>query len=436
MKKKKFDIVDKVLMMDNDSLKICQVEENTCKREVQAHCYHCSKSMCRMHFVQHVQLIEEKTRAELNSLADKFNELSSRFEQMIISPDILEKPFIELEKWRVKAHEKIDQIVEDKRREIDGKIEEYRIIFAEKNNEQLQKINASKKIMAELIQDADASRKQMDDLQTSIDEAEKYLQSLLTHGINVINSSPICYVDIDTQFFDYQPRSNDELREFKITYIGWNGFIRDYYVKTNQSGTMSDLINSFIKKYALIQEFARVESNSEITKDHQPKSNFILPIEIYNHRIHLQYRVDVKLSNILDRDVIVFYETPHSLDGHSNSHILMPCLFQRLPEKQSFAFPIYLEVPRNECKGQDVLDALQNMLGRFFQLNPSPDQNLYHASLVFVAPGGVQRTCKALTDALEDSIDFGAVNTSLMVDIDKKIADIYENNKYKDEGFQ
>jgi hypothetical protein len=290
--------------------------------------------------------------------------------------------------------------------------------------------------MAELIQDADASRKQMDDLQTSIDEVEKYLQSLVTHGINVINSSPICYVDIDTQFFDYQPRSNDELRKFKITYIRWNGVIRDYYVKTNKNGTMSDLMNSFIKKYVLLQEFARVESNYEVTTDHQPKSNFILPVEIYNHRIHLQYRADAKLSNILDRDVIVFYETPHSLDGHSNSHILMPCLFRRLPEKQSFAFPIYLEVPRNECEGQDVLDALQNILGRFFQLNPSTDRNLYHATLVFDANDQLQQTRKALTDALGDSMNFDAVNTSLMVDIDKKIADIYENNKYKNEGFQ
>jgi len=414
-------------MANSDSSKTCQADDNACKRDAQALCFHCSKNLCRIHLLQHAQLIEEKTRTELNLLADKFNELSSRFDHTPISSDILKKPFDQLEKWRVEAHKKIDQIVENKRDEINDKIEEYRIVFATKNDEQIKKINANKKVIVELIQEADASRKQMDDLQAVINEAEKYLETLTTHKINVINPSPICYVNIDTQFFDCQSLSNDELREFKITYIRLNGTIRNYYVKTKKNGTMRNLKNSFVMKYDLLEELTRVELNSSHTIDHQPKLDFILPAQVYDHLVRLQYDNNSELTSILENDKIVFYETPYSIAAQDSSRILMPCLFKRLPMKQRFALPIYLNVPRHGCLGQDVLEPLHNILGTFFSLDPNTNHNLYNATLVFNRPGQYRQTWKALNDALDDQLNFNKINVSLEVDIDSEIADIYEN---------
>ena len=85
-------------MASNKPLKVCEAEENACKRDVQALCYHCSKNLCRVHLMQHAQLIEDKTRSELHKLADNFNELSSRFDHLSISDDILKEPLIQLEK--------------------------------------------------------------------------------------------------------------------------------------------------------------------------------------------------------------------------------------------------------------------------------------------------------------------------------------------------
>ena len=401
--------------------KIYQVDDNPCKRDAQALCFHCSKNLCRIHLLQHAQIIEEKTRVELNLLADKFNELSSRFEHIPISANILEKPFEELEKWSADAHKKIDQIIENKRREIDEIMESYRTVFNMKNEEQIKKINDSKKLVVELIQEADASRKQMDDLQVSITEAEKYLQSLHTHTINVVNASPICLLDLETRFFDYQLKPCAKLKNFKITYIRLNGTIRIYYVKTNKHGLMSDLKYSFVRQYNLLEALIQVELNSNCAIDHQPKTDFILPVNVYNHHVRRQYSDDTKLACINDNGVLVFYETPHSLVEPDNSQILMPCCFGHLLSNTLFGFPIYLSVPRNECQGQDVLNALHNTLGLFFPLNPENDRNMYNATIIFSPTAQPHSIRKALNDVLEDLIDFNRTTTSLEVGIHKAI---------------
>lgn len=420
----------------SDCSKICQEDDNTCKKDAHALCFHCTKNLCRSHLLKHAQLVEEMIQSELNLLGDKFNELTLAFDDICISKNILNKPFNDLEKWRMEAHKKIDQMFENKSCEINNKIEEYRKIMKTKNDEQMKKINASKKLVTELIREGDASRKQMEEFQTLINETENYLKSFTTHNINVINSSPICCLSIDTQFFDFQSLLEDELREFKITYVRLNRIIGYYYVKTKKNGTMSDLKNSFVTKYNLLQEINGVELNLKDTSDHQLQLDFILPAEVYMHRVNLQYSEDYKLTTILENDKIVFYETPHSLVAQKIPHILMPCVFRRLSTRQLFALPIYLNVPRNGCQGQDVRKALHDMLGTYFPLDPETNYHLYRAVLVSTKPGESIPNNKVLSDALSDQLDFIGTNTSLEVHIDDEIADIYENNKFKYKIFQ
>jgi hypothetical protein len=92
---------------------------------------------------------------------------------------------------------------------------------------------------------------------------------------------------------------------------------------------------------------------------HQPKSDFILAAEVYNHRIHLQYSDDSSLTSILERDQIVFYEVPDSLKKGNNKTILMPCVFREENNRQNFGYPIYLSIPRRGCEGKDIQEALQ-----------------------------------------------------------------------------
>ncbi|CAF0744466.1 unnamed protein product [Adineta steineri] len=414
-------------MADNNTIKECENEKDLCKRQVRAICLHCSKNLCRIHLIEHTQLIEENVRSELNTLADKFNELSSKFNDLSISSDFLEQPFSQLEQWRRDAHNKIDEIIEKKRQEINDKIDEYKKLFTISNLEQLEKINASKKLIAELIQDTDASHQQISDLQTCIDNTENYLNSLTTHKINTISHPLIWPVDIHTQHFQAQPISSiNILRDFKITYIRLDGIIRRHYVNANIFGTMNNLIRVFIQRYPLLEALARSESSSTIFTDHQPKYDFVLPAEVHGRCIRTRYSNDHKLVLISDYESIVFYETSFPLSDHNHPNILMACAFQRLSNKTPFGWPIYLNVPRTKCRGQDVQDALQNVLGNFFPLNPNTDRLLYDAYLSTSINGYTKQT--KLNTILQNELDFSKTHVTLFVNIANLIVEQYEQN--------
>ena len=284
-------------------------------------------------------------------------------------------------------------------------------------------------MIAEFIQENDASTKQLADLQESIDETEKYLNALNTPIINIITDSINWSVQICTNFPYVQATSINTLRIFKVTYVRLNGLIRNYYIQTEKNGKISDLIQSFIRHYTTVEKSTQVQTNQSYTIVHLPKPDFILPVEIYNYRIHLQYKDNTLLNGIHERDVTVFYEIPHSLNSQNNQRILMPCFFQRDLGKKPFGLPIYLDVPRTGCRGQQVLDALCNTLGKFFSLDDDNIQQSFNAYFNFTVNYTSKET--KLNDALHDEIDFTKVETKLIVRINSQTADKYEQNLQK-----
>jgi hypothetical protein len=92
---------------------------------------------------------------------------------------------------------------------------------------------------------------------------------------------------------------------------------------------------------------------------HQPKPDYIVAVEVYNHKIHSQYRDYSLLTNILKYDHVVFYEIPYSLKTEDNKNIVIPCVFRDEYYRYNFGMPIYLSVPRYNCKGKDIQEALQ-----------------------------------------------------------------------------
>jgi len=405
---------------------VCEVEGENCKKEVQALCYHCSKNLCRTHLLRHAQLVEEKIQSELHALADKLNGILSKFNQLSISDDILEKPFGQLEQWRADAHKQIDQIVEIKRQEMIEKLRSYRETFQAKNEEQLSKLNSCKKVLTNLIEEADASSSQIKDLQQSINEAEKYLTNVKRPIISVVPRQLNCSVNIRSQFLADKELTENRIREFRIIYIRLNGTIRNYYVKANANETMSDLINNFIQQYTTVEELGQRQTNQNYMIDHLPKADFILPAEIYNHAVHLVYNNSHVLSTLLKDDIITFYETYESLQLTNRQLVLMPCLFRRKIDRHNIALPVFFSVPRNGCRGQDISDAINNIIGNFYGFNDNLERPLYQLSLQ--NPSNNQISYKRLDNALNDQFDFAKTNVSLIVSFDTEFIDAYERN--------
>lgn len=207
----------------------------------------------------------------------------------------------------------------------------------------------------------------------------KSIVQCLTCKTKARTFDPICFLSLPLP-------GKSNLRTFKIEYIRLNGQIQTYSIKSNEHGRMSNLVQEFcdcfrskskntnktermeVDKAAASNENNHDEQEEEEKEDftkepdydgHQPKPDHILMAEVYNHRIHLQYSDNSLLTNILDRDQIVFYETPYSSKTPNNATILMPCIFEEENTRQRFGHPVYLSVPRHDCRGKDILKALQ-----------------------------------------------------------------------------
>jgi ubiquitin carboxyl-terminal hydrolase 4/11/15 len=190
---------------------------------------------------------------------------------------------------------------------------------------------------------------------------------------------PICFLSLPLP-------DKKKMRTFKIDYVRLNGKIESYSIKSNEHGRMPNLVEEFCDRFQPKgknitertpmdtdsasassennQDEEEKEDKEDFTKaldydGHQPKPDFILSAEVYNHRIHLQYSDNTLLRNIFDRDQIVFYEVPDSLKEGNSENILMPCVFREKNNRQSFRYPIYLNIPRHDCEGKHIQEALQ-----------------------------------------------------------------------------
>lgn len=139
----------------------CSID--TCKREFDILCNHCQTEVCTKHYIQHVKIANAElipVTDELNSLVDKmrqYNENLSVFEQ--------------IEEWRKETHRRIDEICDEKRRQLkivlDQRVENYL--------KQLQELGQELKV---LIDEGDASFKQIEEIKKSIERCRRQSQEI------------------------------------------------------------------------------------------------------------------------------------------------------------------------------------------------------------------------------------------------------------------
>ncbi|CAF4393173.1 unnamed protein product [Rotaria socialis] len=280
----------------------------------------------------------------------------------------------------------------------------------------------------------------------------KSIVTCLTCGTQARTFDPLCFLSLPLP-------GKAKIRTFKLDYVRVNGQIKSYSIKCDENGRMRNLMQKFCDRFQPKMKSIRQrepmgtdsaasnsnqsnrnddddddeeEEEEDFTKasdydGHQPKPDYILAAEIYNHRVHLQYGDNTLLTSILERHCVVFYEVPYSLKKSDSDKILMPCTFRDDYHHYNFGLPIYLSVPRNDCKGKDIQEALQKVIGNFISLpttDPSENKSLYSASLVFTQ--SYSSTSKPLKSYLDEHIDFNRKKTTLTVDVAASIVDKYK----------
>lgn len=169
-----------------------------------------------MHFTEHSQLIEN-----VKSYQEILSELNERCKHLSISKRIVENPLIQLEKWRRDAHEKLDQLAEAKRREIQEKIHQYQMEFHRKRHEQKQKIEILSKRLNDLSRQSQMTNKDIKYLEEKLLEMKTFFSSIEKHFLKL--STNTFLVQIRTNLFDASPctspiprKSRSETKEHRF----------------------------------------------------------------------------------------------------------------------------------------------------------------------------------------------------------------------------
>ncbi|CAF1620874.1 unnamed protein product [Rotaria magnacalcarata] len=355
-------------------VKLCQADDNEkCKNEACASCYHCSRDLCLDHLTQHAQLIDALTRSTLEDYFTILTNLSTRLQSLTISTNILNEPFKKIEQWRTDAYRKIDDIVEKKCQEIKIKIVEYRQIFDTIRNEQLEKVARYRQKIAELFRKIQVSNKDMSGLRKSIEQIQNDSNIFDRHSIEVISNRPLIHsIDIRMRLNDWRSSSTLSTSssslssssvihqlEFQVKYVRLSGVVTCHYILVEVNGTIGDLIDQFII----------TQNNVIIGK--QKQRDYFLATEVCQRRVRRRFTTDTQLKSIFNKiEKLVLYETPFELNTiNLQNYCLILCRFQDgLPWNIKFGLPLLLDVPRIQCRGRDVISALNKILKTCFPL--------------------------------------------------------------------
>jgi len=249
-----------------------------------------------------------------------------------------------------------------------------------------------------------------------------------------------------------------KIRKFKIEFVRLDGKVTTHHVKIHEQERIKNLVQAFCERFHKKTPSKKPEAVTPMEVDTEnpdeeqaeeeeeeepfafeegyngplPQYEFILAAEVYNHRIHTQYRDDTYLTSVLERDRIVFYQVPDSLKKDKCETILMPCVFRSADSyRANFGLPIYLTIPRTGCKGSHINQALEESINKYLPLSEveQTDRPLYTPNLISNA--SYHQQTRALRSMLDETIDFNKTNTSLTVDVASSVVEKYEELERK-----
>ncbi len=137
-----------------------------CKNPSRTQCHCCKKNFCRSHFNEHDNL----PNLQLDSLADEVNLLNDRLTEFNVEK-LIGDSRLKLERWRVNCHKMIDDIFEEKYREIDQRANE-------KLAQQRDGMTKMRSTIAERIRQQETTMKDIELLKATIGKAEQEINNL------------------------------------------------------------------------------------------------------------------------------------------------------------------------------------------------------------------------------------------------------------------
>jgi hypothetical protein len=163
----------------------CLIE--TCKREAETYCYHCSKDVCTKHYLEHKKGIQE----ELPLLTDEVNLIYDRLRRNDGSQMSVPQCFItacsQLDKWREDCHQHIDIICQRARTQIENIIDRHKRGETQKAVKNLESLEKMRQELRELLKEGDVTYRQLQTMKQQLEEIKtKEQEAIRCSDIRVI----------------------------------------------------------------------------------------------------------------------------------------------------------------------------------------------------------------------------------------------------------
>ncbi|CAF1099506.1 unnamed protein product [Rotaria sordida] len=157
-----------------------------CKRNSDTLCEHCQNQVCTKHYIEHVKLANN----ELTTLSDEINLMVDKIQQQ----DLTHHVFEQIEQWREENHRRIDEICDEKKRQL-------KIEIGQNIDNHMKKLHELTREVKELIDEGDASFKQIEHIKNSIKKCrEECKQFEIPHHFH----SDLKLVNLNITLFNHE----------------------------------------------------------------------------------------------------------------------------------------------------------------------------------------------------------------------------------------
>lgn len=152
--------------------KRCLIE--TCKREAETHCYHCSQNVCTKHYLEHKKWTQEQLHPlvdEINFIYDRLNHGNKNRTKPV--PQYFVKLYSDLDKWRVDCYASIDNAYNRTRSQIESLLQTYHHEEFQKETHNVELLEKIREQIRELLKEGDVTYRQLETMKQQLEEFKR-----------------------------------------------------------------------------------------------------------------------------------------------------------------------------------------------------------------------------------------------------------------------
>lgn len=203
--------------------KRCLIE--TCKREAETYCYHCSQDVCTKHYLDHKKSIQE----QLNPIVDEINLIYDRLrhtDQIETKPipQYVTNTCNQLDKWREDFHHRIDITYYRIRDQIQNIIENHKREQTEKVMKSFESLGKMRTQMNELLKEGDVTHRQLESIKQQVEEIKRKEQEPIKYpnisiSIEKLNIDKCISITIDEKQRQSKPVQRTPSNKYKYSLL-------------------------------------------------------------------------------------------------------------------------------------------------------------------------------------------------------------------------